>query len=425
MFVIHFFILENKSFPDALKASKSLLTGHGTEAFRMLLFNNLLLTVISIILYYLVFLAAALFIFFSVERTMVITVFLSVYPRISILFFIILLMACYLSNFNIISQLYQRYQGKEAENRMNWQAAPPEDYVRLKALRKYKLSLDTLIIIAVTAGLCNSYMTIRNDSFYLKNALSGIEVSSHRGNSHSAPENTLPALENAILAGSDYAEVDVRQTKDGVLVLLHDSNLKRTAGLNRNIGTLDLKDLSQLDAGGWFSSDFIRTKIPTLEEAILLCKGRIRLNIEIKADQKGPMFEENLTALINKYEFERQCLITSSDYNTLVKVKQLNADLKTGLILTAAYGNYFDHTAVDFFSIRSNHITRQVVLNAHRAGKEVHAWTVNKTSEVERMKSIGVDCIITDNPTLTKQVLFEDHAGMSFLDLLNHLLNDS
>jgi glycerophosphoryl diester phosphodiesterase len=356
---------------------------------------------------------------------MAITVFMSVYPRISIALFVIFLMVSYIVNLNLITKLYLEYQefcfddpfaGEEDAN--------PED-TKLSRLQKHRISLDAILVFIAVAGLSNAYMTVQSDSFYLKNALSGMRVSSHRGNSHAAPENTLPALENAIIAGSDYAEIDVRQTKDGVLVLLHDSNLKRTAGLNRNIESLDLSELSKLDAGIWFSKDFAMTKIPSLEEAILLCKGRIKLNIEVKADQKGPMFEENLVTLIDQYDFEHQCIISSCDYDTLVKIKQLNANLKTGLILSAAYGNFYNKDDIDFFSIRSNHITRQVVENAHKAGKEIHAWTVNRVSEIERMKSIGVDCIITDNPTLAKKTLFEEDTGMSFFDLLNHLLSDS
>jgi glycerophosphoryl diester phosphodiesterase len=240
-----------------------------------------------------------------------------------------------------------------------------------------------------------------------------------------APENTLPALENAIIAGSDYAEIDIRQTKDGSLVLLHDKSLLRTAGLDENIWTLNLIDLMQLDAGSWFGTEYVKTRIPTLEEALIFCKGRIQLNIEIKADTKGNRVEERLVALIDKYDYEHQCLISSSNYDTLVKIKQLNLDLKTGLVMTSAYGNFYNKEYVDFFSIRSRYINREVVESAHRVGKEVHAWTVNKVKEIDRMKSIGVDCIITDNPTLAREILMQDDTSKTFLELLRRMLGNN
>lgn len=424
MFVVHFLVNERQNFLNAMELSKSMLQRRSLKAFRELLFGNLVLTMASLIIYYTVMMLTVLFIFFSVDKSMVITEFLSVYPRICYLLLILFQIVIYIRNLDITTRLFTRYHEEV------FGGTPADHMTRLEddelgMLKNHRLSLNSFLVFVIIAGLTNSYMTVRSDSLYLKNALRGIQVSSHRGNSHVAPENTLPALENAILAGSDYAEIDVRESKDGVLVLMHDGSLRRTAGVNKKLESLNLKELSKLDAGSWFSQDFTMTRIPTLEEAILLCKGKIKLNIEVKAGQKDPEFEEDLVNLINKYDFEHQCLISSFDYDSLVKIKQQNSNLRTGLIISAAYGNYYDKGAVDFFSIRSNHITRQVVENAHKAGKEVHAWTVNTVSEIERMKSIGVDCIITDNPSLVKKVLFEDNTGMTFIDLLNQLLSTS
>ncbi|MDD3173714.1 MAG: glycerophosphodiester phosphodiesterase family protein, partial [Herbinix sp.] len=435
MFVVQLFINRRQSFLDAMELSKIMLKDRSLKALRSLIFYNLVLSISCLLVYYFILLLVALFIFLTVENNMAITVFLSIYPRINNILLLFFHVITYLTNVNLITELYNRYREEDSglipAHRMNWQTntlfgkeTSYHDLIQSSKLRKHRHILKFFLIFVLAVSLINSYLAIQSDSFYLRNTLSGILVSSHRGNSHVAPENTLPALENAIIAGSDYAEIDVRQTKDGVLVLLHDSSLKRTAGLDKKIETLDLKELSGLDAGSWFGKEFLQTKIPTLEEAIKLCKGKIKLTIEIKAAQKGLLFEENLVALIEKYDFDNLCLICSTDYNTLVKIKQLNPHLRTGLILTATYGNFYDNEAVDFFSIRSRNINRQVVKNAHKAGKEVHAWTVNMTSEIERMKSIGVDCIVTDNPTLTKRVLFQEDTGMSFIDLLNHLLND-
>lgn len=83
-----------------------------------------------------------------------------------------------------------------------------------------------------------------------------VQITAHRGASGSAPENTLVALQKAIEAGAEYAEIDVQETSDGKLVLLHDPDLKRTAGIKKNIWQASYDEIKHLDAGSWFSNAF-------------------------------------------------------------------------------------------------------------------------------------------------------------------------
>lgn len=421
LFVIQFFINEHLGFYQSLKQSVALLKGRTLKAVKALLCYNLITTVCCIAIYYLVLTLAAIFVFLTVERPMVITVFLSLYPRLNGTLFIVFHMIFITINMNVINSLYADFREEELADILT-DSLSEKETVHLVVLKKHRRSIAALFLFVLAIGLLNSYITIRNDSFYLEDALSGIQISSHRGNSHVAPENTLPALESAILARSDIAEIDVRQTKDGVIVLLHDKNLIRTAGVDAHVWSLTYQEIKLLDAGSWFGDEFAYTYIPTLEEAFELCKGKIKLNIEVKSDYKSPDLEEKLVALIEEYDFENQCLISSYDYRVLDRIKMLNKNLKTGLIISAAYGNYYKKEDVDFFSIRSNYITKQAVINAHLEGKEVHAWTVNSAREIERMKSVGVDCIITDNPTLTREILYQDDTSKTFIELLNHML---
>jgi glycerophosphoryl diester phosphodiesterase len=424
MFVVHFCLNEHQNFQNAFELSKTLLRGRSFRTLRILLLYNLGLIVVFYVLYYTILLLIAIFVFLFAEKSMVITVFLSLYPRINRSMIALFPMIAFFTNSNLITTLYTRYHNEEFKDILSENSAQPTKRIIAKKPR-HKHTVNAFLLFVIITGLLNCYFTVRNGSFYLADTLSGIQISSHRGNSHVAPENTLPALENAIIAGSDYAEIDIRQTKDGALVLLHDKSLLRTTGLNKNIWSLNLIDLMQLDAGSWFGAEFTKTRIPTLEEALVYCKGRIKLNIEIKADVKGNQMEERLIELIAKYDYEHQCLVSSSNYDTLVKVKQLNSNLKTGLVMSAAYGNFYNKEYVDFFSIRSRYITRQVVESAHRIGKEVHAWTVDKVKEIDRMKSVGVDCIITNNPTLTREILMQDDTGKTFIELLRRMLSNN
>lgn len=98
-------------------------------------------------------------------------------------------------------------------------------------------------------------------------------VIAHRAGAALAPENTLAALEAAIAAGADMAEIDVRQTGDGVLVALHDDSFGRTAGLDKKVWELDCPSAQKLDAGSWYSHQFQGEHVPTLEEMLAAARG--------------------------------------------------------------------------------------------------------------------------------------------------------
>src|SRR5262249_39012972 len=109
-----------------------------------------------------------------------------------------------------------------------------------------------------------------------------VRVTAHRGHARAAPENTLSAIRKAIESGADYAEVGVQQTADGVVVLLHDRDLKRVAGVSRRLDEMSYDEVRKLDVGSWFDPAFAGERVPTLVEVIHLTRGRIRLNIELK-----------------------------------------------------------------------------------------------------------------------------------------------
>ena len=115
---------------------------------------------------------------------------------------------------------------------------------------------------------------------------------------------------------------------------------------------------------------------------------------------------------------EAQVVLSSTSYRYLKEVKEQNPDIRTGYILTAAYGNYFEDENIDFFSIRSSFVTSSLVKSAHDFGKEVHAWTVNTKSELSRMKRLQVDNIITDRPVLAREILYRESDTESIFEFL-------
>ena len=233
-------------------------------------------------------------------------------------------------------------------------------------------------------------------------------VTAHRGFSAAAPENTLPAFQLAIDQGCERAELDVQMTKDGVVMVTHDTNMRRCTGRNQNIYDLTYDEVRKLDAGRWFGKKYAGTKVPTLEEVLDLCKGKIELNIEIKPNAATPELETETLRIIREKGFENDCVITSQSYETLCKVKELAPGISTGYILALGVGSYYDLPAADFFSVESTFITSGMVQQVHLRGKTVSAWTVNREEDASDLLNLGVDDIITDKPGMVQQLMAED-----------------
>lgn len=153
-----------------------------------------------------------------------------------------------------------------------------------------------------------------------------------------------------------------------------------------------------------------------------LCKGRLKLNIEIKYMGAGSQIAEKTARLIEEHEWLEQCVVTSTSYEYLKRVKAVNQDIYTGYIVSAAYGSYYADENMDFISILSSSAGPRLIEKAHEAGKEVHVWTVNSKSELERMKIAGADNIITDHPLKAREVLYSEKNAENLLARLQALL---
>ena len=265
------------------------------------------------------------------------------------------------------------------------------------------------------------YKVVNNGVLTAEKALSGISISSHRGASQQAPENTLPAIAAAIENMADYAEIDVQESLDGKVVLMHDLSLMRTAGANQYVSDLTYSQLRRYDVGSWFGPDFIRTKIPSLEEVLQLASGKIGLNIELKRTKSGGDLVKKVVGLVKQYGMGDKIVISSSDYKYLMEVKNLDSKITTGYILTSLMGGGYNDKNIDFYSIKYSYVSASVVNKIHSAGKGVHVWTVNNRSSMERMKSYGVDNIITNNPVLAREVLYDNGAVATIFDIFKQI----
>lgn len=249
-------------------------------------------------------------------------------------------------------------------------------------------------------------------------------VMAHLGLSADAPENTLYAFSDAISVGADFIELDVQQTRDGVLVVMHDSNLKRTTGVNKDIWDVDYADIQNLDAGSWFDPAYANARIPTLEETLQFVDKRAKLNIEIKPTKHGSdTLEQDVAELITRYQYTDACYVTSFSYGSLKKVKEANPEIRTGYLMSVAYGQFYSLKYADAFSLNKVFVTSQVVNAAHQQGKQIFAWTVNGMSEVRSLCNLHVDSIITDDPVMVQNVISRDSTGETLRSVLDYFIN--
>jgi glycerophosphoryl diester phosphodiesterase len=229
-------------------------------------------------------------------------------------------------------------------------------------------------------------------------------VTAHRGSSSLAPENTMSSLLLAIEEGADYAEIDVQETADGVVVLFHDTDLRRKAGVDRPIWEVSYEEFQQLDIGSWFSDQFTDERIATLEQAIRAAKGKIKLNIEMKFNGHDRQLEAEVVRLVREANFEDECIVTSLDLAGLQRLARLDESLRRGLIVTAKVGDA-TRLDVDLIAVNANFLTRDLVARARRQNQEVHVWTVNEPDQMLTMIHLGADNILTSSPGILIELL--------------------
>lgn len=230
----------------------------------------------------------------------------------------------------------------------------------------------------------------------------------HRGASGVAPENTLASFQKAMELSCDLIELDVHQTKDGELVVLHSKKLSHLTSKGGLVEDFTLKEIKELDAGSWYSPEFADERIPTLSEVIGLTKGKVGLNIEIKKGRDFyPRIEEKIVKLLEKNDLIEPCIITSFHLSCLKRVKEINPYIAIGKVLVFSIFHPGEDIILDVNILQPHWlmISPWFVKAAHEDHLRVNVWTVNRPAQMERLIKMGVDGIITNYPERLAVVL--------------------
>jgi len=233
-----------------------------------------------------------------------------------------------------------------------------------------------------------------------------VEITAHRGGAGVAPENTLAAIRQAIEDGADWIEIDVQESKDGVVVVAHDSDLAKVAGNPVKIWEATADELRSIDIGSYFGPQFHGERVPTLQEVLQVCKGKVGVNIELKYYGHTQDLEKRVIELVDRFEMEPEIVVMSLESKGIEKMKSLRPEWTAGL-LTAVVAGDLTHARSDFLAVKSSIATRHFIQAAHNRGKSVSAWTVNEGYAMSALISRGVDNLITDYPAVARRVLAE------------------
>ncbi|MBY6950982.1 glycerophosphoryl diester phosphodiesterase membrane domain-containing protein [Clostridium botulinum] len=396
IFSLHVVVLEGKDFSSALKRSSQLVKGSFLKIWTTMFLWNL--SIFAIVAVVVILVGIGMVLLNEVLKGNV-KLFVTILSFVTTMGGILVMIATlFISPLTImlITQLYYRQvkmkDGVEpipmittsTPSKINWQ----------NLFNRHKKKLIAVSVLGIMIFTWLSYVYFITYEFDANNNL--VTVTAHRGDAVNAPDNTMSSLLGAIANKADYCELDVQETKDGVVVLTHDTNLKNSTGVNKNIWELAFDEVEKLDVGSHFSPKFAGEKIPTLGSIMKAANKKIKLNIEIKLNGHDQKLEERVVKLIEDNNFVDQCVVTSLDYNALQKVKKLNPKIKVGYIVFAGMG---DVTAlnVDFLSVEEAVATPEFIEKVHKTNKRIHVWTINDPEKMEKFIDLQVDSIITDN----------------------------
>jgi glycerophosphoryl diester phosphodiesterase len=249
----------------------------------------------------------------------------------------------------------------------------------------------------------------------------------HRGASARAPENTLEAFRLAVAAGAGGLELDVRMTRDGEVVVIHDATVDRVTDGSGAVAGMTLDEVRRLDAGSSFSSDGGRTypyrgrgvRIPTLAEVYEEFPDTC-VNADIKEAQSEA--EEAVLGVIQEATAEGRTLVASTDHAVLRRFRKVSGGLiSTGAsrreiaafyVLSRLHLEALVTPAYDALQVPVEHrgiklVTPRFLGAAHSRGVRVDVWTINDAAEMRRLLDLGVDVIMTDRPEVLESLLRE------------------
>ncbi len=260
----------------------------------------------------------------------------------------------------------------------------------------YDLCGAVMIVVLVSGG-----------AIFLAESIDGpdqVEIIAHRGASGAAPENTVAAFEAAVRDGADWIELDVQENAEGTVVVQHDSDFMRAAGVDLKVWSATAADLAVIDVGSWFDPRFSDQRVPTLSQVLELLKGKAGVVIELKYYGHEQDLEQRVVEIVEAAGMAAEVSVMSLEYAGAARTRALRPAWRVGVLSTVSAGD-LTRLDVDFLALNGAAATPLMIRKAHKKGMDVYVWTVNDPIQMSVMMSRGVDGVITDEPAHARRVL--------------------
>ncbi len=244
-----------------------------------------------------------------------------------------------------------------------------------------------------------------------------VQIIAHRGAAGLRPENTMAAFAKAIEDKADWVELDVQESAEGEIIVIHDSDFMKIAGVNLKAWDATAEALADIDIGSWYAPDYTDERTPTLRQVLELAKGtESGVLIELKYYGHDVNLEQRVADVVAETGMEDHVQVMSLKYPAVQKMKALRPDWTVGLLAATSVGALWDLEA-DFLAVNMEMASHHLVRASRAAGKDVHVWTVNDPLAMSEMMSLGVGGLITDEPARARQVL-EERAKLTSVERL-------
>lgn len=274
-----------------------------------------------------------------------------------------------------------------------------ENTVKRTFKRRKKTVMSVALLGLAVIVLVNGF--IQSSIVYLP---WDVEVAGHRGDGYSAPENTVSSVKSGIQKGVDAVEIDVTLTKDDVLVLSHDLDLERMAGVPVTIKDATYDEVKDIDIGKLFDESYEGETLATLGEILDIANdANTRVIIDVKAETDEEIYASEITRLVEEHDMEDLASVQSFNPTFLKLMRKENPDIDLGQILFLFAGN-LSGLDVDFYTVRETMLTKRFVKQARKQNRRIWVWTVNNTRNIKKVLSYDVDGIITDYPERVQRV---------------------
>ena len=293
---------------------------------------------------------------------------------------------------------------------------PSRSVMRSKGSRKMKgLFALTVVFLMVQSGISAFELaTLKvNDQ---------IKLIAHRGDVSKGVENSLEALEAAAKGKAAYAEMDILLTKNHQFVVLHDYNLKRLAGVDKDVKDMTLAEVQGLK----IQQDGHTSHIPSFEEYVKRAKElKMKLLVELKPHGAEP--ENYVDIFVQKMRdlgIEKDYPAMSLDLSVMEKVEKKAPEIKTGYVIPIQFGR-FENDSVDFFAIEDFSYQEELVTQAHEMKKELYVWTINDKQKLTKYLQQPIDGLITDELTEAQRLKKDLKQNKSYFDRVLNLVATS